>query len=71
MERFPFPDNGGRRRSEDRRISVDTDFAPERRSGQDRRMDIFKSILFEKTVYGIGEFGSYPESGAIFIGSRS
>lgn len=37
MEKFPFPDNGGRRRSEDRRISVAADYSPERRSGQDRR----------------------------------
>ena len=37
MERFPFPDNGGRRRSEDRRVSVDPDFTPDKRSDQDRR----------------------------------
>ena len=37
MEKFPFPDNGGRRRSQDRRISVDPEFTPERRSSQDRR----------------------------------
>jgi len=37
MEKVPFPDNGGNRRSKDRRIVSDPSHTTERRSGKERR----------------------------------
>jgi len=40
MESIAFPDNGGRRRQEERRQAVDSGYSPERRTTQDRRSPI-------------------------------
>ncbi|MDX2448280.1 MAG: hypothetical protein QNK29_13910 [Desulfobacterales bacterium] len=37
MESVPFPDNGGRRRAEDRRETESPEHSPEKRSDQKRR----------------------------------
>ncbi len=37
MVKIPFPDNGGRRCDNDRRIKMESSFADEQRSDKDRR----------------------------------